>query len=103
MTFRLKKPYWTPFNRNGTYKYTEEPLPGCKNYAKRKEIYDNVHTYSPEHIEELVEEIRKDSTGFSNPAIKTILRHGDLLVMHGADIQKYYEVRFVFIVARPVR
>lgn len=35
---------------------------------------------------------RRNQKGTKGDVLKMVLNHGDLVVMHGSDIQKYYEV-----------
>lgn len=35
---------------------------------------------------------RNNQKGTKGDVLKIVLNHGDLVVMHGSDIQKYYEV-----------
>ncbi len=37
----------------------------------------------------------KNAKGTKGDVLRMILRHGDLIVMHGPEIQKLYEVSFI--------
>ncbi|KAI9788744.1 MAG: hypothetical protein M1816_006601 [Peltula sp. TS41687] len=95
MSFRMKKAPWSGFSKGGNYQRDEEPLPGCRLYEKRKELYDmrgNEDNQSQIRRIVLMNEIGRGAPpGYAPIVIKMILKHGDLLVMHGANIQKYYE------------
>jgi alkylated DNA repair dioxygenase AlkB len=36
---------------------------------------------------------RKNAKGTKSDVLKVLLEHGDIVIMHGREIQKYYEVR----------
>lgn len=93
----MKKTHWSGFSKSGVYQHDEEPLPGCRLYEERKELYnlrDNRDDQTQRRRHQLMREISRNHSGYAPSVIKTVLKHGDLLVMHGANIQKYYEVRF---------
>ncbi|KAI9828288.1 MAG: hypothetical protein M1819_006626 [Sarea resinae] len=92
MTLRMKAKHFCGHFKS---KYVaEKPVPGCCRYEERKAEYEKWVATSPEG---------RDAKGKSivsafkikskhGPAAVTIeLNHGDIVIMHGADIQKYYE------------
>lgn len=96
MSFRMKRVYHTGFSRAGVFRGDEAPLLGCANYAERFELYNDgeeLLTTDPERWDKLMDKCRRSKNSNAPPAVSLTLRHGDFLVMHGADIQKYYEVR----------
>jgi hypothetical protein len=101
MSFRMKESYWqVPFDRKGQYDPAKIVLPGCHYEAKRRE-FQALHAAGTS-IKTLTE-MAKDMIG-DNPSKKTSpdiveikLRHGDIMVMDGAELQKYFEVCFFFL------
>lgn len=94
MNFRMKKTWYTGFSKVGRYQEDHEPLPGCKNYEERLRFYHERHTLSDEQCKGRIAKLKEGRTSNASPAISLLLRHGDIVVMHGADIQKYYEVSY---------
>jgi hypothetical protein len=96
MSIRMKATYFYGKTKAGKLLADDPVLPGCFEYEKRKELKELRGTISD------VEYQKRRETLFSNIKFKkganTVevlnmrLKHGDMVVMHGADIQKYYEV-----------
>lgn len=96
MSFRMKKRHYLGFSKSGVYQMDQEPMPGCLEYERRLELYRNRYTISDAHRTSLLNEIVESATMVRVPAspqiIRTTLKHGDMIVMHGENIQQYYEV-----------
>jgi hypothetical protein len=73
-------------------------LPGCFKYEERLQLKNERPYLSPEEFEARRKEIFDDvEFQASSPDMITMyLKHGDMMVMHGEEMQKYYEVSFVF-------
>lgn len=95
MSFRMKKRHYLGFSKSGVYQMDQEPMPGCLEYERRLELYRNRYTISDAHRTSLLNEIVESATMVRVPAspqiIRTTLKHGDMIVMHGENIQQYYE------------
>lgn len=99
MKIRMKHQYYNGQSRRGVLLKNDIVLPNCTNEKQRrkwkdqfengtitKEVYDRRRTTL----------FRKQRlTGESPTQIQLDLQHGDLVVMHGEDLQKCYEVREV--------
>ncbi|KAF2743310.1 hypothetical protein M011DRAFT_529213 [Sporormia fimetaria CBS 119925] len=90
--------HYTGISTQGIYNDTP-PVPGCKKYAERLaqvQSLAELKTSAPkskynEHLKSLEKQLGLSSSGNAKDAITMTLGHGDVVVMHGADIQKYYE------------
>ncbi|KAI9811317.1 MAG: hypothetical protein M1826_003206 [Phylliscum demangeonii] len=93
MLFRMKKSHYTGYTRAGVYKADELPLPGCREYESRLALYNdrNVHHLSAARRAELEKLVKRGKNAQGPAAIRMVLRHGDMIVMHGANIQRIYE------------
>ena len=92
MLFRMKRIHYTGYTKAGVYKKHEKPIPGCREYEKRLELYENRATIRDDRREELMSAISGNLTRNCPPILRLTLKHGDMVVMHGDDIQKYFEV-----------
>ncbi|KAI9884066.1 MAG: hypothetical protein M1823_004156 [Watsoniomyces obsoletus] len=92
MSWRMKKtPYWG-ISKGGVLRLEECPVAGCQHYEERQQYFDGDEEMSREDREDLEEKVRGSQSQRNAPvALSITLRHGDIMVMHGADIQKYYE------------
>lgn len=122
MKIRLKEKYFSANKHHSTKKV----LPGCQMYNERRQLEEDYKNLSPEEfaiskarfddkVKSLNPKGRRCSAakpkrrrhcsvpspkgGSNGTAILTMkLRHGDMVVMHGSDIQTYYEVCFIQII-----
>lgn len=95
--FRLKSKYYTGLTKDRTGKWKpmdDDPvLPGCNEYEVRKTLkqqYDN-HEISEQQYRDERSKVLKYMPN-PPPVLKMELHHGNILVMSGEGIQKYYEV-----------
>ena len=96
MRWRMKWKYYNGFTDNDCIKYylSIPVLPGCNNRIERLRLYQLASTMS---AEDLTEEARRILRGKKRheshpPVVLTmLLHHGDMMVMRGSDVQKYYE------------
>ncbi|KAI9756288.1 MAG: hypothetical protein M1815_003872 [Lichina confinis] len=91
MSFRMKRTHYTGFSKSGVFKGDGAPVRGCLNYETRKTLYEAGDSLSAQEREEKINELRGGRQGNANPAVTLQLKHGDMVIMHGANIQKYYE------------
>lgn len=102
MSIRMKDKYFNGFTSKQTANIRpldNDPfLPGCARYTEKIELRRRLQageitqaTYEFE-LKELLRTISKKE---ASPCIVMELQHGDLAVMHGESLQKYYEVRLV--------
>lgn len=94
MRIRLKNQYFRGQARRLSNALEDIVLPGCANYEQRMELksqYADGELGDEAYIEqrkELQEQVKRREP----PTIITMeLQHGDMMVMHGAALQKYYE------------
>ena len=105
MSLRMKSKYY-----HGLFKTKKgaKPKPitrevvvveGCPFYEIRKNLSDNWDTWSERKKTTIIKDLRKEFDekveGTAPDCLQTRLAHGDFIIMHGPDIQKYYEVRHV--------
>jgi len=104
MNLRLKEKHYRGVSKSG--EYTDEPsAPGCQHYEARRDAHKELEGLAGAERKakkkELVDRLQlgkkhadvKDSQRKHAPdAISFKLCHGDIVVMHGEGVQKYYEV-----------
>ncbi|KAF2029162.1 hypothetical protein EK21DRAFT_36524, partial [Setomelanomma holmii] len=97
MRIRMKAKHYNGSSAAGVYD-DSMPLPGCQKYAERMELHpelEKLKTTDPKAYRARMKQIPKDlklkSSGNARGVLKMELGHGDIVVMHGADIQRYYE------------
>ena len=95
MLIRMKYKYHNGASRAKKVLNDDPVLKGCQFEDERRELKDKFE--SGEITREEYEEQRKETfkqrkAGEAYPLIKMELNHGDLVVMHGENLQKYYEV-----------
>lgn len=94
MTIRMKKRYWKPVYRGQFDPRKEVIIPGCAQYEQRRQLrqkYD-AGKMSLAQYEKQRQRIFSGIRGNECPVIVRMeLNHGDMVVMHGSDLQMYYE------------
>ena len=98
MTFRMSPRYYTGLTRSGIYNPLEPILPGYRLEEPRKQLnllYGRVTDEEFEAKQEEMYRIAKAKKVSEKPPVllSIAIEHGDIVVMHGAEMQKYYEVR----------
>ena len=90
----MKPKYFSGFvNRNrDRYDPTIPILPGCFKAEKRGELNAMASTMTPTELTKKAKELLKGCPLSPPVVLKMKLRHGDIMGMHGVDLQKYYEV-----------
>lgn len=98
MRIRLKAKHHLGVSASGIYT-DAPPLPGSNAYASRLRHVDSLRelkaTESPAayraRLKALPKELHLKTTGNAKDALKLVLGHGDVVLMHGAEVQRYYE------------
>ena len=97
MSFRMKSKHWQlkDFNSD-TYNPHAWVRPGSQAWEERNVINSLYASGDMQGFEaakfELAKSLKK-SRAQNGPALITLeLKHGDMIVMHGEEIQKYFEV-----------
>jgi len=108
MSIRMKDQYYNGCNARTRKPLANDPiLPGCAKYEEKMALERrlgrgeiNKADYETARKEILKEPKRKEAP----PSCVMELNHGDLVVMHGRNLQKYYEVsRASFAISRQYR
>jgi hypothetical protein len=100
MAVRMKYKYYHGFTKAGKEKnalLTDDPiLPECENYINRQKLKEQLlngsiteDEYKKAWFDSFAE---NKSRNIPPDIIKIKLNHGDMVVMHGEGVQKYYEV-----------
>lgn len=100
MNFRLKSKHWMFKERVAKNYNPQQPvLPGSQAWKIRLAVNELYHAGQMPEYEDAKAQLFKslNSKGETNKkngfaVLSLELRHGDMVVMHGEDIQKHYEV-----------
>ncbi|MCJ1286510.1 hypothetical protein MMC26_005856 [Xylographa opegraphella] len=97
MSMRMKSRYFTGLTKGGNYDPSAPVLPGSFLEAERKALNARWDTVTPDHFDKLRKALYKSHKMPRNgPVLLTMhLNHGDNVVMHGNEMQKYYEHQIV--------
>ena len=102
MSIRMKDQYFNGFRRRDGKKIlldSDPVLPGCAKYEQRTELARKFSDgeITAQQYKDARDEISRSITKREASALCVMeLNHGDLVVMHGPNLQKYYEVCFAF-------
>jgi hypothetical protein len=95
MSIRMKYKYYNGLSKTKTLLKDDPVLVGCRMEAERRSLKSQLAngeidqtTYDSLRRKAL----QKGKCGEAPIGIKMELNHGDLVVMHGENLQKYYEV-----------
>ncbi|KAJ5573562.1 uncharacterized protein N7459_007989 [Penicillium hispanicum] len=96
MTIRMKYKYYHGYTRAKKYLEDDPVLPGCKFESERRELkaaFKNGTITEKVYHERRADLLKMGDTkgGEAPPIIKLGVHHGDFVVMHGENLQKYYE------------
>lgn len=97
MYIRMKYKYYQGFSKAKKLLDDDPVLEGCKFEDQRRTLKEQLMT--GEITKETYDILRGNvlfkhgRNGEAPPKIKMELNHGDLVVMHGENLQKYYEVK----------
>ena len=97
MRLRMKARHYNGVSNASIYD-DSPPLPGCAAYASRLAVQSSLSSLKSTdskayraRLKSLPKELKLKSGGTARDAITMTLAHGDIVVMHGERIQKYYE------------
>lgn len=105
MLVRMKYKYRNGFSKAKKVLDDDPVLEGCQMEEHRRELrgkLDSGAITRKEYEHRRQEASKKCRGGEAHPFIKMELHHGDLVVMHGEKLQKYFEVRFHMRSKEPV-
>ncbi|KAI9802588.1 MAG: hypothetical protein M1833_001662 [Piccolia ochrophora] len=97
MHLRLKQKHFLGMTKANVLETKNEPVPGCLLYEERKALFDARKNLSEEQLNLRVENLKArlkmefKSRRNAPIALSMQLKHGDIVIMHGAEMQKYYE------------
>jgi alkylated DNA repair dioxygenase AlkB len=97
MRIRMKARYFHGSSSAGVYD-DARPIPGCSQYEARAALQpslDLLKAQDPKayraRLKQIPKELKLKHSGHAKDVLKMELGHGDVVVMHGAELQKYYE------------
>ena len=97
MRVRMKARHYHGVSAAGVYD-DAPPLPGCQHYAARKARHADLAALKTKDAQayqtarkKLPQELKLKSRGNAKEVLTMQLGHGDVVVMHGAQLQRYYE------------
>ncbi|MCJ1400048.1 hypothetical protein MMC11_003251 [Xylographa trunciseda] len=95
MSLRMKSRYFTGLTKNGNYDQTEPVLPGSCLEAERKALnrkWGRVPEAKFSEMQKALYSNKQRRVPRNGPVLLTLhLAHGDVVIMHGKDMQKYFE------------
>jgi len=97
MKVRLKDQYFRGRSKSNKLVTNDPVLVSCGKYEQRKALKDELDNGSitaEEYDQRRTEICRAITRREASPIINMEIQHGDFVVMHGADLQKYFEVRW---------
>lgn len=94
MKIRMKEKYFKGCSARKIPTKGDPVLPGSSMYEERAELARKYRDGEVEKAEfdSQLQKIFAKPTRKAQPTIEMQLRHGDLVVMHGEKLQKYFEV-----------
>lgn len=98
MSIRMKDKYYNGCSAARKLVVDDPILAGCSKYEEKKALLQELQSGKIDHAEydkrraALVSSVKRRECP---PMCVMELNHGDLVVMHGALLQKYFEVSFV--------
>ncbi|KAJ9666170.1 hypothetical protein H2201_003603 [Coniosporium apollinis] len=94
MRLRMKGKHFRGASKMGVW-VEDEPMPGCEHYEERRAAWQELQSMDKKAAaarkKALPTELKLRKTGDAPVVIQMHLGHGDIVIMHGAKIQKYYE------------
>lgn len=94
MKFRMKKRYYSGVTKSDVYDPHAPVLPGCAREKERRALNALYGKISDAEFQKRKNELlgKISKTGNCPVLLTLLLNHGDIMVMHGSEMQKYYEV-----------
>jgi hypothetical protein len=97
MRIRMKARHYHGCSSAGVYD-DSAPLPGCQMYEQRLGLHADLQELKGEdgkayraRLKQIPKELCLKSSGNAKDVLRMEVSHGDVVVMHGAGVQKYYE------------
>ncbi|PSN72603.1 hypothetical protein BS50DRAFT_673327 [Corynespora cassiicola Philippines] len=97
MRLRMKGRHYAGVSNSGIYDISP-PLPGCVKYKERLALHDELESLKAgdqvvyrERLRAVPKELQLKPGGKHPDVLTMELGHGDIVVMHGFALQKYYE------------
>ncbi|KAH7091369.1 hypothetical protein FB567DRAFT_437105 [Paraphoma chrysanthemicola] len=97
MRIRMKARHYNGSSNAGVYD-DAPPLPGCQKYDQRKELQHSLETLKHTdgkayraRLKQIPRELGLKASGNARDVLRMELGHGDIVVMHGAELQRYHE------------
>ena len=97
MRIRMKARHYNGSSPAGVYD-DAPPLPGCQQYDERLALQsglEDLKQTDPKayraRLKHIPKQLKLKSSGNAKDVLRMELGHGDIVVMHGAEMQKYYE------------
>lgn len=98
MSFRVKSKHWNGMSASGILNQ-KRPLPNTPRYPERLQAYEKLQstvasssTNGNQALKQIATDLGlEDNTRARKPWIRMRLSHGDIVIMHGRDIQEYLE------------
>ena len=92
MNIRMKAKFYSGFKKDRTYDPNLPIIPGCFKADMRQKLNDKKDSMDNKKLTTLAKTLLKGCPTNPPVILKMKLRHGDFMSMHGASMQKYYEV-----------
>ncbi|KAF2224207.1 hypothetical protein BDZ85DRAFT_260574 [Elsinoe ampelina] len=97
MLFRVKSKHWTGMTKGGQFVH-KRPLQGTSHYSSRLSAWEKLRsqigdaTPKPDQLKRVATALElQDNVRDRKPWLRLRLSHGDVVVMHGAPLQEYFE------------
>jgi len=94
MRFRLKAKYYSGFTDKARTRYDPNMpiVQGCWKAGQRRKLNRSASTISTEALNAEAQIALKGAKSSAPVCLQMKLRHGDIMVMNGVDLQKFFEV-----------
>jgi alkylated DNA repair dioxygenase AlkB len=97
MRIRMKARHYHGASSAGVYD-DARPLPGCRHYERRAALQPGLEALRAQdakawrkRLKEVPRELGLKTSGNARDVLRMELGHGDVVVMHGEEVQRYYE------------
>jgi hypothetical protein len=98
MRIRMKARHFNGVSKGAGVYDTSTPLPGCTAFEQRTALLPTLRALEAsdkkaytQRLKQIPKELGLKNTGNAKDAITMTLGHGDIVIMNGAELQKYYE------------
>jgi hypothetical protein len=97
MRIRMKSRPYHGCSAAGVYD-DSTPLPGCQHYEARLALHADLQALKTRdakayraRLKQIPKDLKLKSSGHAKDVLRIEVAHGDVVVMHGREVQKYYE------------